>query len=75
MIYCKVRVLPKSLPPVVEEGKLMAFALIESEQYIKSMDADKVAQACADHHGVSFEVVQVTELLQRVYKPTLTIGE
>lgn len=68
MIYCKVRVVVSELPMLVDQDKLEVFAVIESEQYRK-LDAERVAQNCADAHGVAFEVVEITERAHGRYRP------
>lgn len=56
-----------SIPPFIEEGRLEALAAIESEER-KKLDAEAVAQSCANRFGYVFETVKITEQVQGRYR-------
>lgn len=67
-IFYSVRVVPETMPPLVEGGRLELLAAIQMTEHRK-LEAEKVAQECADRYGYCFDVYQVTERQHGRFKP------
>jgi hypothetical protein len=67
-IFYNVRVVPETMPPLVDAGRLEILAAIQHVEHRK-LAAEAVAQSCADKYGYCFDVYQVTERQHGRYRP------
>lgn len=72
-IFYSVRVVPETMPPLVDAGRLEMLAAIQMAEH-KKLEAEEVAQECANRYGYEFDVYQITERQHGRFKPKGTLN-